>query len=92
MIFAILLLLFAILYAFSQRSEPVRIAYTGGVLLAIGAILLIIFITIISNMGPVGRGWEEPLALGSLTNMVILFPSGLIMLIIGLVLDKKKAG
>lgn len=91
MIFAIIIILVAIAYSYSQREEPVRIAYAGGAALAGAAISFIIFLSVLSNIGPVGQGWEEPLMMQTISAALILFPAGIIITVIGLVLNHRKS-
>lgn len=91
MIFAIIIILVAIAYSYSQKEEPIRIAYAGGTTLAGGAISFIIFLSVLSNIGPVGQGWEGPVIMQTLLAALILIPAGIIITVIGLVLNHKKS-
>lgn len=91
MIFAIIIILVAIAYSYSQREEPIRIAYAGGTALAAGAISFIIFLSIISNIGPVGQSGEQAVMLQTLLAALVLIPTGIIITIIGLVLNHRQS-
>lgn len=90
MVFAVVVLIFAIFIAYSQREEPIKIAYTGGALLAVGAVSFIVFSVVMSNVGTVGYSWQSSAIMQSLGALLVLTPAGLIMTIIGLVKHKKK--
>jgi len=91
MIFAIIFLLIVIAYSYIRRKEPIRIAYAGGFLLAAGGISFIIFLSVISNFDFTVNRWEESVMMQTLLNTLILIPAGIIITVIGLVLNHRKS-
>lgn len=91
MILALILLIVAIGYAYKRREEPMAMATAGSSLLAVGIIALLIFALIATNILHFSESLEDIIALIAMGDSLILIPSGLILLITGLVLNSKKS-
>ncbi|WP_462421946.1 hypothetical protein [Salinicoccus sp. Marseille-QA3877] len=91
MILALILLIIAIGYAYRRREEPMAMATAGSSLLAVGIIALLIFALIATNILHFSESLEDIIALIAMGDSLILIPSGLILLITGLVLNSKKS-
>lgn len=91
MILALIIILIAIAYSYSQRENPIRTAYAGGAVLAVGAISFIIFLSIVSNIGPTGQSWEEPVMMQTILAALVLIPAGIIITAVGLVINHRKS-
>ena len=91
MILALILLIIAIGYAYRRREEPMAMAAAGSSLLAVGIIALLIFALIATNILHFSESLEDIIALIAMGDSLILIPSGLILLITGLVLNSKKS-
>lgn len=91
MILALILLIVAIGYAYKRREEPMAMATAGSSLLAVGIIALLIFALIASDILHFSESLEDIIALIAMGDSLILIPAGLILMITGLVLNRKKS-
>ena len=91
MILALILLIVAIGYAYKRREEPMAMATAGSSLLAVGIIALLIFALIATNILHFSESLEDIIALIAMGDSLILIPSGLILMVTGLVLNRKKS-
>lgn len=91
MILALILLIVAIGYAYKRREEPMAMATAGSSLLAVGIIALLIFALIATNILHFSESLEDIIALIAMADSLILIPSGLILMVTGLVLNRKKS-
>lgn len=91
MILALILLIIAIGYAYRRREEPMAMATAGSSLLAVGIIALLIFALIATNILHFSESLEDIIALIAMGDSLILIPSGLILMVTGLVLNRKKS-
>lgn len=91
MILALILLIVAIGYAYKRREEPMAMATAGSSLLAVGIIALLLFAVIATDILHFSESVEDIIALISMADSLILIPSGLILMITGLVLNRKKS-
>lgn len=91
MILALILLIIAIGYAYKRREEPMAMATAGSSLLAVGIIALLLFALIAANILHFSASVEDIIALLAMADSLILIPSGLILMVTGLVLNRKKS-
>lgn len=91
MILALILLIVAIGYAYKRREEPMAMATAGSSLLAVGIIALLLFAVIATDILHFSESVEDIIALIAMADSLILIPSGLILLVTGLVLNRKKS-
>ncbi len=91
MILALILLIIAIGYAYKRREEPMAMATAGSSLLAVGIIALLIFALVAADILHFGESAEDIIVLVAMGDALILIPAGLILMITGLVLNRKKS-
>ena len=91
MILALILLIIAIGYAYKRREEPMVMATAGSSLLAVGIIALLLFALIATDILHFSESLEDIIALLAMADSLILIPSGLILMVTGLVLNRKKS-
>lgn len=91
MILALILLIIAIGYAYKRREEPMAMATAGSSLLAVGIIALLLFILTGSNILYFGENLQDIIVLVAMGDALILIPAGLILMVTGLVLNRKKS-
>ncbi|SDL26255.1 hypothetical protein [Lacicoccus qingdaonensis] len=91
MILALILLIIAIGYAYKRREEPMAMATAGSSLLAVGIIALLIFALVAADILHFGESSEDIIVLVAMGDALILIPAGLILMITGLVLNRKKS-
>jgi len=91
MILALILLVLAIAYAYKRREEPMAMATAGSSLLAVGIIALLLFAVIATDILHFSENVEDVIALLAMADSLILIPSGLILLVTGLVLNRKQS-
>lgn len=72
----------AIIYATVKRFEPIKVIYAGIGLSITGAIVIFVPLSIVQAMNQFAT-WMETVVIASIINMFIIFPSGLIIIVVG---------
>lgn len=92
MALGILLVVIAIIYAIVNRSEPLKIIYSGVALLILGGLFILAINISLSGGFARGSVLREDIALVSISSAVAVIPSGVIMTIIGFIMKQNSNG
>lgn len=90
MILGIILVTLAITYAIAHRTEPLKIIYSGVALLVLGGVFILAINIALSGGFARGSGWEQDVAVVSIYSALAVIPSGVILTIVGIVMNKKS--